>query len=195
MKQRRKIAIACIGWGSLIWDQQELPVVDKWNRDGPRLPVEFAREAEAGHITLVICPDVTPVQTYWSMLDVPDMQTAKKRLGIREYPKTKDKWISDNVGFVDRDTGVEHGVEAETIAAWADQYALDGVVWTNLSCGFKGDRGMMPSGVDVVWHLRDLQDVSLRRAEEYVRRAPLQIDTDYRRLIAKELGWRCESKL
>lgn len=190
MKDREKMAIACIGWGSLIWDQQGLPAAGKWYRDGPMLPVEFARESEAGHLTLVICPNVKRVQTYWSMLDVADMHSARSRLGIREYSQAKEKWISDNIGFVNQHTGEKHGAEWEAIASWVDQNSLDGVVWTNLSCGFKRNRNVMPSGTDVISHLRKLDKVGLEKAEEYVRQAPLQIDTEYRSLIEKEFGWR-----
>jgi len=37
--------IACIGWGSLIWDPRDLLVQREWFKDGALLPVEFARQA------------------------------------------------------------------------------------------------------------------------------------------------------
>jgi hypothetical protein len=46
--------IACIGWGSLIWDNGNLDSKGDWQNDGPMIPVEFARQSKNGRITLVI---------------------------------------------------------------------------------------------------------------------------------------------
>jgi hypothetical protein len=45
--------IACIGRCSLIWDVRNLDVDGNW-RDGPLLPVEFARQSSNRRITLVL---------------------------------------------------------------------------------------------------------------------------------------------
>lgn len=189
-----KDKIACLGWGSLIWDPRDFPCRGPWFDDGPLLPVEFARESggkegEPGdRITLVICPNVPSVRTCWALLDVPDMSAAKRSLAAREGitdPKMKA------IGFWDGGSGERHGLEADTIAAWAERLGLSGAVWTNLQFGFKGKgkRNVMPGGPDVIEFLRKLDDEKRPVAEGYVRQAPAQIDTPYRRLIEKELGW------
>lgn len=97
-------AIACLGWGSLVWDPRDLPCRGGWHSDGPSLPVEFARESGAkknqrgDKITLVICPESARVQTYWVLLDVPDLTAARKCLATREGISMK--WETD-VGFAD----------------------------------------------------------------------------------------------
>lgn len=123
--------IACIGWGSLIWDPRDLPMRETWHNDGPLLPVEFARESEArsgqrgNKITLVICPDAPRVRTCWTVLDVPDMMTARQRLAKREgIPK---KWETD-IGYWSGGGNASHGEEAATLAAWAAGQGLAGVV-------------------------------------------------------------------
>lgn len=182
--------IACIGWGSLVWDPRTLPHIGDWSHDGPMLPVEFARESAGGKITLVICNDAARIPTLWTLLDVPDVMTARRQLGMREYESATQTWIETNIGFWDRSTGSAYGMETQSIANWADQHDLEGVVWTNLGYGFKDKarKGVMPSGEEIIAHLRDLEGKERMAAEEYICRAPKQIDTAYRRLIATTLA-------
>jgi len=154
------------------------------------LPVEFARESNDGRITLVICPTVERVPTRWILLNQPDVQAAAENLGYREYAEATPKWISRSIGWWDREAAKQYGAESETIAAWATAQGLDGVVWTNLPCGFKASRGQMPSGDDVLMHLRGLDAAALEKAKDYVRAAPVEVDTAYRRRIAAHFGWK-----
>ncbi|KIQ21944.1 hypothetical protein RT97_27110 [Variovorax paradoxus] len=181
--------IVCIGWGSLIWDPRTLPCVGGWNRDGPMLPVEFARESAGRKITLVICENVPEVQSLWTLLAADNVATARQQLGLREFEAAKPKWIEANIGYWDRSGGIYQGEGAPAIAAWAQERGLAGVVWTGLSCGFKISPGVMPRAEEIVAHLNELDGAERIAAEEYVRRAPSQIDTEYRKLIASELDW------
>jgi len=166
-----------------------LPRLGGWHRDGPMLRVEFARESAGRKITLVICKNVPEVQTLWTLLDVEDIATARQKLGLREYDAAKPKWIEANIGFWDRSSGTSHGEGATAIAAWAEARDLEGVVWTNLECGFQASRGVMPSGEEVLAHLRALEGAERAAAEDYVSQTPHQVDTTYRKLISAELNW------
>lgn len=181
--------IACIGWGSLVWNPGMLPHLGGWHQDGPMLPVEFARESADRRITLVICKNVREVQTLWTLLDANDIDSARQQLGLREYDAAKPKWIEANIGFWEKSHGTSHGDGADAIATWAKARDLAGVVWTNLGCGFRASRGIVPSGAEVVAHLRGLDCEERANAEEYVRKTPRQVSTAYRDLIAAELGW------
>ena len=74
---------ACVGWGSLCWDPRELPVGD-WRKDGPVLPLEFARRSQDGRITLVITEDGTELQTLWAELSAGSLDEAANLLRNRE---------------------------------------------------------------------------------------------------------------
>ncbi|MDI1236390.1 MAG: hypothetical protein PSV26_02775 [Polaromonas sp.] len=179
--------IACLGWGSLIWKPGELPIFDGWKTDGPMLPVEFARESGGQRITLVICDNVDPVRTCWTLLEAKDIGTAMSTLASREG--ISDKRVAMDIGYCDLSTGMHHGLRANDIAAWAAGHELDGVVWTNLPCGFKNSRHILPTGDQVVSYLQGLTGQAMDDAREYIERAPLQISTAYRSQISKELGW------
>jgi hypothetical protein len=186
-------AIACIGWGSLVWEPRTLPCAEEWRNDGPLLPVEFARESgdqpETRRITLLICESAQPVPTCWTQLRVDTIGDARKALAVREYEKASRQWTDKYIGFCELETGAQSGREAETIAAWAARGGLRGAVWTDLPCGFRDKRGTMLSADEVIAYLSGLDGPACDGAEKYVRRAPAQVATQYRQQIVEALGW------
>lgn len=177
--------IACLGWGSLVWKQEDLPTVGGWNKDGPWLPLEFARTSDKGigRLTLVITPGVRPSQSLWSLLNASDMSTARAQLKARERCAASDigEWPSASARGL---------LGYSEIDAWASRLGLDGVVWTALPPMFGGVRGTGPStAADAIEYLRTRPEPVREKAEEYVRRAPLQIQTPFRDAFERELQW------
>src|SRR5437667_9699948 len=76
--------IVCLGWGSLVWDRGQLPTRGGWKKDGPWLPIEFARQSRDGRITLVLVPGRAVVRTYWTLMALDDLTAATTALRIRE---------------------------------------------------------------------------------------------------------------
>ena len=178
--------IVCLGWGSLIWDPRTLPRRGRWRLDGPRLPIEFAREAADKRITLVVTEGAPVLDVLWIELDVPSLVQAKRALAHRE--KITDASIERDVGYCDGGQTSPYPIAA-TVAAWAEQREVGAVVWTGLRPGFREKRGTVPAITDVLGHLRGLDGGERDRAERYIRRAPEQIRTPYRDAIQRELGW------
>lgn len=187
MSQNREMNIGCLGWGSLIWDPRGLPIRGTWFDDGPLLPIEFARESSQRRITLVICDVPYRVRACWVLMEAIDLHSAKQDLAARE--NIKEKNIKQSIGYWEAASRKSHGASADEIGAWAQTKNLDAVVWTSLKTGFEDGRGTFPSADEIIDHLRKLPHVEGKLAEEYIRRAPPQIDTHYRRRIEEEFGW------
>jgi len=173
--------IACLGWGSLIWDPRDLPIHRYWFDDGPLIRLEFARKSMDDRITLVISPEARPVRSLWTLMDSDSLEVAKERLRQRERTKLKyiDKWSR----------GRPSPPTIPMLSEWAHARNVDAAIWTTLPPGLKGEENEQPSVEDVLKHLRALSGTARDNAEQYIRRAPRQIDTAYRRRIEAELNW------
>lgn len=181
--------LACVGWGSLVWRSGRLPLAGRWRPNGPKLPVEFARESDDGRVTLVAVPGQPTSPTLWAPLDLGDLEAAIRLLRRRERARsgTIGAWAADRA-VAGREPSRSEEV-AGSIARWAGERGLTGVVWTDLPPRFRGEAGRVPSRDEVLYHLSSLRGAPRVRAERYVRRAPRQIRTPYREAIERRLGW------
>jgi hypothetical protein len=82
--------IAVIGWGSLISSPGVLRVQSRWHRDGPSLPVEFARISSGNRVTLVIHPPSQNQQTLWASAVSGDLAQVRESLREREGTRRLD---------------------------------------------------------------------------------------------------------
>jgi len=184
--------IVCLGWGSLVWDPRNLPTRGTWFKDGPFLPIEFARESEDGRLTLVIVESPLPdsgtqpdfVRSLWVPLAVSTVDEAQGALASREgCPPHR-------IGVWQKSAGISPPSLDRRIARWARRVGADAVVWTNLPPKFRGRDNDIPNMEQMMQHLWGLSYQAWQNAERYVRMAPRQIDTYYRRHMEKALGWR-----
>lgn len=181
---RGAVRIACLRWGSLIWDPRGLPIRRQWFEDGPFAPVEFTRKSSDGRITLVIDPDAIPVRLLWAHMVPTDLPEARQALGDRE--DIEEGMSSALIGSWCE--GEDAPATIPDLPTWAKTQGLDAVVWTALGPKFHGDDAS-PSAEKVIEYLHGLRGTLREHAERYVRCAPRQIDTEYRRRIEAVLGW------
>jgi hypothetical protein len=179
-------AIACLGWGSLVWDSRKLLVSPPWESDGPQVHIEFLRISDhrEGRVTLVLDASAAPVTSLWARMTATDLATARESLRARERVPTQnmtrdiDAWCR----------GDPSPRLIPNLSEWAQSKRLDAVVYTNLGPNFHLD-GQLPTADEVVGYLRNLKGVTRDEAEEYVRKAPTQVNTAYRRAIEAALSW------
>jgi hypothetical protein len=176
--------IACLGWGSLVWDPRELPIRREWFKDGPLARIEFTRQSSDGRITLVLEPSAAPVRILWARMVPTDISTAKEALRVREGLTSKSRL--SQIGTWEKCQ--QASAEIPDLDTWATARSLAAVIWTALKPQFK-DKDRSPSAAEVIEYLRMLVGSGRDNAKQYNERAPRQIDTDYRRQIEAALGW------
>jgi hypothetical protein len=172
--------IAVIGWGSLIWYPGKLARRGRWHRDGPALPIEFARESEDGRLTLVIHAPSRDQTTYWVLSEWGTLDAARENL--RERERTRPDLIES--ASRDEDPRNADGIKARVRAWLRHRDDLDAAIWTGLSATLNGENLVD----DAVSYLLSLPPDRHDRAREYVVRAPPQIQTAVRREMQKR-GW------
>lgn len=203
--------IACLGWGSLIWNLDGLPVehprghlrepasapcapgegsdAGDWRPDGPPVRVEFARRSrcracggpcQSGPLTLVLY-DAAPVPSLWARMIEDDLEAAVNALAHREGCSAASigPWSS-------RDPQPPNIIG---LRSWASQREIGHTIWTALGPKFHDDPPHAPNDDEAIAYLSNLDDHHQSPAEKYVRCAPRQIDTAYRRRIIRNLGW------
>lgn len=172
--------IVFLGWGSLIWSPDVLKIKGEWKKDGPNLPIEFARISSYDRLTLVLHPDSPKVTTLWADADFKDLNEAIENLRLREGTSTR------YIGFLcipkntNRCNVVEHILPE--IEQWANNKQIQAVVWTDLPSTF--DQLTLQ---DAINHLRKLNRKNFEKASEYILKAPEQIQTKFRSSLENEL--------
>jgi len=178
--------IACLGWGSLIWRPENLLIHREWFSDGPFLPVEYVRQSNDGRLTLVISQDAKPIRILWSLMATDKLEEARESLRIREnIPKSKSDISIASITAID-------STEDETalrIQQWAKSLRIDAAVWTNLPPKFNNVAGQSPTLKEAIDYIKNLNINTRNTVEDYIRRTPKQIDTEYRRKFESEFGW------
>lgn len=175
--------IACIAWGSLIWEPGPLKLASGWMPDGPRLPLEFVRDSDdSDELALVLHEPAPLMPTYWARLDAAGLDDAREMLRRREKIRAEyPQWV----GSVPN----PHGPADARIAPWMEERGLDAVVWTALPAKFAKVGERAPSAHEAVAFLAGLQGEQRTKAEAYVRQVPPDIRTLYRALFEERLGW------
>jgi hypothetical protein len=177
------VKIACIAWGSLLWEPGPLKLASDWRPGGPPLPLEFVRDSDdSDELALVLHEPAPPMPTWWALLDTADIGEAREMLRQREKIRPQyPQWVGSIPNA--------HGALEPRVAAWLRERELDAAVWTALPAKFAKVSERAPSAHEALAFLAELEGEQRRKAEEYVRKVPREIATLYRKLIEEKLGW------
>lgn len=184
--------IAILGWGSLLWDLDDLAphVTGGWmHRAGPRLPMEFSRISPKRRMGLVVALDPAdgrPCATHAIRSARHDLAEARADLAARERANVA------RIGWARADGAAEGRLQPVTalVAAWCRATGHDAAVWTDLEPNFRAVAGEPFTVAAGIGWLRGLDAAALAEAHRYIRRAPATTRTPLRRALARDAWWR-----
>lgn len=181
-----------LGWGSLLWDEGDYPLVlrSEWTAGGPTLPLEFSRVSDSrkGALTLVLDPETgAECAVSFAVSSRRHMEDVICDLRCREGT------VSRRIGFIDLVSGAQranvHPASADLIRHWAEKRNLSSVVWTDLPSNFdENGRGRFNVKAATTY-LLSLDAEGARKAKEYIDRAPPAIQTPLREHLQKTDWW------
>ena len=189
--------IAVIGFGSLLWDLDDLApkVSGEWKMyEGPILPLEFSLVSRKRHYALALVID------YGDGAPCPTcvIESVRSEIGAAIVDlANRERMEPTNIGFVDRNTGESHSHREETRNTfwnWIEDSTYDGAVWTDGERNFEALTGRAFSLKTAQDHLRSLQGISLEEARRYIRNAPARVETPLRRALDGAPWWHHDPK-
>jgi hypothetical protein len=138
-------------------------------------------------LTLVLYEGVPPVPVCWTLSTALTLDEARERLRVREGNAR-----IDDIGVAPARAAPGQPLDepAQVIERWRRRQGFDGVVWTALPSNFAERAGLPLTAEHAIRYLLALPAEQRRAAEEYIRRAPAQIQTPIRQAIQYRLGWR-----
>ena len=187
--------VAILGWGSLLWDRRTLQISGQWRSDGPWLPIEFARrsglsdkEGKPPYLSGVLTRNAGLIRTYWDV----SLLTEHGDDAVCDLRRREGCNLS-RIAYLPRDQPQSSipGVD-ERIREWLNSKKgeLDAVIWTNLEPTLKlKERESFTVEENIEWLDKLRNSEQHGRAEEYIRKAPLQTDTCLRRQVRERFGW------
>jgi hypothetical protein len=187
---------AVLGWGSLIWDLENLAphVRGDWLMGaGPALPMEFTRISPKRKLGLVVCLDAR------HGVDCPTHAIASLResiAGAIDDLARRERAPHELIGAVCMATGHSNGSSPEIVgmvADWCTRSGRQGAVWTDLPPNFAEHRGEVFTIPRALAYLRTLTGENLDEAVRYIQSAPATTDTPLRRALAAESWWQAEA--
>lgn len=188
---------AIVGWGSLIWDIENLAphVRGDWEIGaGPALPMEFTRISPKRKLGLVVCLDAVHgigCATHAIMSVRDEIGSVVGDLARRERAP------AHHIGAVCLTSGHANGASPEIVAGvreWCLTQGWAGAVWTDLPSNFTDHLGEAFTVPRAIAYLRGLTGDSLDEAVRYIEHAPAATDTPLRRALAKDEWWLTEAR-
>jgi hypothetical protein len=181
------MSIAVLAWGALLAQPGLLALQEAWQPDGPRLPLEFARIAGDGRLTLVIQPtsDTPLVAVAWARAAW--MPLAAVVENLRDTERT----VPGHIGALPTHPAQRTILPApliEEIARWRQAQRLEAVVWSQLPPNFVERTGLPLTPEHALVYLQQLPKGSRQAALTYIRQSVLAVSSPIGQAILAHFG-------
>jgi len=179
--------IAIIGYGSLIWDLENIApfVSGDWQLGvGPAMPVEFSRISSKRKKALVLVIDEKldhQCRTCVIESTRNHIEQAVSDLATRE------RCANDMIGFVSSCGKFHRPLDCAT--HWLERSDYDAVLWTALPGNFESELLQDFNHLKGREYLETLDGDALTEAWRYIEFAPEVTDTPFRRFLAEDPFW------
>lgn len=183
--------IAVIGWGSLLWDLDDLEphVEGEWQvAEGPLLPLEFVRVSAKRKMALAVVID------YDHGVPCASSHIQSRRGDVMETVvdlARRERAPEDQIGYLDRSSGAarsRHSSVHEGMSDWLERSGYDAAVWTDLARNYEEMVGHDYSLHAAIDYLKGLPEASLIEAHRYIESAPANVETPLRAAL-RDLDW------
>ncbi len=188
---------AILGWGSLIWDMENLAphVRGVWAMGaGPALPMEFTRVSPKRKQALVVCLDA--VHGIGCVTNA--IASVRGDIGavVTDLAR-RERAPEERIGAVCLASGHTGGTSPEVVECvrrWCLALGWAGAAWTDLPSNFEDHLGEVFSVPRAICYLQTLTGDSLDEAVRYIENAPAATDTPLRRALANDDWWCAEAR-
>ncbi|MGI9482198.1 MAG: hypothetical protein ACR2OR_07565 [Hyphomicrobiales bacterium] len=184
--------IAIIGWGSLLWDLENLAphVVSGWSYGGgPRLPLEFSRVSPKRKHGLVVIID----PDHGVPCPTSHIESVRSELGAAvDDLAARERAPVERIGHAHLETGQINSSNPPlntVLTGWLEETHFDACVWTDLPANFQEHWEEPFSISEGIKYLKTLDPVSLDEAKRYIENAPQETVTPLREALADDPWW------
>ena len=125
--------IVYLGWGSLLWDNIDLPINGKWKKTNLKLPIEYSRISDngKGRLTLVLDEESGSENKIWYAESRANLTLSINRLKRREHT------VKKNIAYINlKNNSIRSNIlsrkNISNLKKWAIKLKIDAIVWTDL---------------------------------------------------------------
>ena len=185
--------IAVLGWGSLVWDPRDLQAAAQFAPNGPLLPIEFCRVSNDGRLTLAVDETFGAVcTTYSAPSALQSLDAAIENLRSEKGCEARAEWAMSSSLPADRATSRCNGIRKLSRPSRPGRKRTattprSGRRWraTSRSSGKGGEPFSVTAALSYLEELEKRDAAKFRLALDYVRRAPIEVQTPVRDEVQK----------